>query len=292
MADIEPVEGPWEIPPSRAHVGLARLIQQDKEFREYTFLFLERTFLREFDHLAKQRPDDDAHIWIGNNDAEYGLFVVPRFKNGRWENDRSEIRRLKHRYWSIGHVMEAGFVVPQKNQLLRFQDLGQLLTFYEATLIRPSGSIHEQKLASRYCDYVREHSKPTDVPFLVPQFRYAGLEREHKYRLDYCVIDPYTLSRFGFELSPWSSHGQMKKIGGLTQKAVNEIARGNFEKELRKAKDYFRTHGVFVQIYTDEDLKHPDQIFDEVRRCLESSKPHTQLKFNTVQEFMKFKIPR
>ncbi len=36
----------------------------------------------------------------------------PRFANGQCENDKSEIRHFPHRYFSIGHVLATGLVIP------------------------------------------------------------------------------------------------------------------------------------------------------------------------------------
>jgi hypothetical protein len=70
-------------------------------------LFLKRSYLKHFDELSRVRPHlTESEIWIGQNKADYGLLITPRYVNGVWENDRSEIRHFPKLYWTIGHVLE------------------------------------------------------------------------------------------------------------------------------------------------------------------------------------------
>jgi hypothetical protein len=69
-------------------------------------------------------------LWIGQEHANYGLAVTPRFANGEWENDKSEIRAFNHGYWTIGHVMETGLIIPGRDKIFRFNDVDQYLLFF------------------------------------------------------------------------------------------------------------------------------------------------------------------
>jgi hypothetical protein len=266
---------------------LWKRIKKHKVLQEYTILFLKRSFLKHFDELSKNRPPvEEAEIWIGQENANYGLLVTPRFRNGQWENDKSEIRAFPKAYWTIGHVMQTGLVIPGKDKIFKFGDIEQYLLFFQDTLVRNSGSKYEYELAGHYCDYVRSSPNPELVPLLIPEFRYAGLMVKHIYRLDFMVINPYTLDKIGFELSPWSSHGYLKKIGSLTQKKINELAADNFAKEMRKHRAYFKEHGVFCLIFTDDVLKDTKALFEEeVLPYLEPEKPQVQLSFEIMEEF-------
>ncbi|MHB8225994.1 hypothetical protein [Acidithiobacillus sp.] len=266
---------------------LWKRIKKYKVLQEYTILFLKRSFLKHFDELSKNRPPvEEAEIWIGQENANYGLLVTPRFRNGQWENDKSEIRAFPKAYWTIGHVMQTGLVIPGKDKIFKFGDIEQYLLFFQDTLVRNSGSKYEYELAGHYCDYVRSNPNPELVPLLIPEFRYAGLEVKHIYRLDFMVINPYTLDKIGFELSPWSTHGYLKKIGNLTQKKINELAADNFAKEMRKHRAYFKEHGVFCLIFTDDVLKDTKALFeDEILPYLEPEKPQVQLSFEIIEEF-------
>jgi hypothetical protein len=89
---------------------------------------------------------------------------------------------------------------------------------------------------------------------LIPEFRYEGKEREHRYRLDFCIIDPFTMQKVGYELSPWSTHGYLSKLKGLTQKEINDMAKDNFEREMTKHRSFFSKDGIYALIYTDTQL--------------------------------------
>lgn len=256
------------------------LITDHKEFKEYTILFLKRSYLNHFDKLSKNRPTvDAAELWIGQQNANYGLLVTPRFKDEKWENDKSEIRAFSKTYWSIGHV------IPNQEKIFKFNDIEQYLLFFQDTLVRNSGSKYEYEIAGHYCDYVKSSANPELVPLLIPEFRYAGLLQKHIYRLDFLIINPYTLNKVGFELSPWSTHGYLRKINGLTQKKINEMAADNFAKEMKKHRAYFKKHNVFCLIYTDDDLQDTKNIFEEeILPYLEPEKPPVQLEFQIIEE--------
>ncbi|MFT4435048.1 topoisomerase [Caballeronia sp. 15715] len=264
-------------------------VKKNKKVREWLRLFLTRTYLRNYEALSKPRPsDEDASIWIGQNNASYGIFVTPRFRNGAWENDRSEIRHFKPKYWTIGHVLQTGLVIPDEDDVIWFKSVDQYLAFFRQTLVRNSGSIHEREIAKRYCDFVKTNPAPLDVPLLIPELRYGGKDAKHEYRLDFTIINPHTLAKIGFELSPWSSHGALAGTKGKSQKEINEEAKGNFEKEMRKLKAYFRKRGIPILVYTDEDLLDKDGLFAEISKYLSPKKVAKQLEFHAIEDFLAF----
>jgi len=122
---------------------------------------------------------------------------------------------------------------------------------------------------------------------LIPELRYDGREVKHKYRLDSCIIDPDTMNRVGFELSPWSSHGALTGTKEKTQKEINAEASANFDKEMKKHKDFFRKHDVFVLIYTDADLKNIDGVFNDIAKYLTPKAASKQLEFHIMSTFFK-----
>jgi hypothetical protein len=262
----------------------------DKTVRNYIVTFLKRTYLRNHHSLARVRPTvEESEVWIGQERASYGLLVTPRFVEGKWENDKSEIRKFPHDYWTIGHVLASGLVVPNDPDRMEFPNVKAYLTFFKNTLVRASGSEHERGLADRYVKYVLNQPDPTKVPLLIPEFRYGGTALKHKYRLDFTVIDPYTMQKVGFELSPWSSHGKLTGTKEKTAKEINSEALANFEKEMTKHKDYFRQHGVYALIYTDTDLSNPDKLFEEIKRYLVPKKLSHQLEIHALDELHRFK---
>ncbi len=257
-------------------------------FKKYLLLFLKRSYLKHFEELSKKRPDPmRSELWIGQTNANYGLLVTPRFKNGRWRNDNSEIRAFKQGYWTIGHIMETGLVIPDRDKIFKFNDIDQYLLFFTDTLVRNSGSKYEYDIAEQYANYVRKSDNPLNVPLMIPEFRYRGLDKQHKYRLDFLIINPYTLDKVGIELSPWSTHGYLSKTKKLTQKEINEMAQDNFEKEMKRHRSYFRKHEIFTLIYTDKQLTDCKALFEnEIMEYLQPEKPTTQLSFQVMEEFL------
>lgn len=267
------------------------LLRKYPVFKEYLFLFLRRVYLRNYESLSKKRPIlEDSEIYIGQNNASYGILITPRFVDGYWENDKSEIRHFKKKYWSIGHILETGFVIPGRNKRMNFKSIEDYLDFFENVIVRNSGSKYEMAIAELYTQYVLNHIDPESIPLLIPEFRYEGIDVVHKYRLDFTIIESKELNKIAFELSPWSSHGYLSKTKSLSQKDINAMAQDNFEKEMKKHKDFFRKHGIFSLIYTDHDLKHIKSIFEDMKRYLEPKSIGKQLKFHILNDFFTNKI--
>lgn len=264
------------------------VLTKTKATKSYFLLFLQRAYLRHYDELVRTRPSAaDSEIWIGENNSDYGILITPRFNpDGEWENDRSEIRRFPKLYWTIGHVLTTGMVVQGDPTPISFATIDNYLNFFTKVLVRSSGSKYEREIAALYCSYVRSQEKPEDVPLLIPELRYRGKEKRHKYRLDFCVIDPVTLEKVGFELSPWSSHGHIASTAKKNQKQINAEALKNFEKEAGKLRDYFRKHRITTLIYTDAQLADTCKIFDDMSRYFYRSTEVTQMEFSLIEEFL------
>jgi hypothetical protein len=271
-----------------AHRRNFETFQQSKAAQEYFMLFLKRSYLKHFEELSRVRPHlSRSEIWIGQNKADYGLLITPRFVNGVWENDRSEIRRFPRLYWTIGHVLESGLVVQGDPDKIEFQTVEAYLSFFKNTLVRASGSPYEKAIAKSYVQFVRASNNPENVPLLVPEYRYEGAAAKHRYRLDFCIIDPFTMQKVGYELSPWSTHGYLSKLKGLTQAQINDMAKDNFEKEMSKHRSFFKKHGIFALIYTDKLLADMDSIFNDMKQYLVPVDKVVQLDFHLLDKFFK-----
>ena len=271
-----------------ACVWINNALRTSASFKEYLLLFLKRSYLKRFDELSKNRPsENDSEVWIGQENATYGLLVTPRFRNSQWENDKSEIRSFKCGYWTVGHVLSTGLVIPGQNEVMGFEDVEQFLRFFRNTLVRSSGSSYEYDIAGFYNDYVRNSADPLSIPLMIPEFRYDGLKRKHKYRLDFMITDPYTLNKVGFELSPWSTHGYLRKIKGLSGKEINKMAADNFTKEMRKHREYFKRYNVYTLIYADDALANCQKLFvEDIFPLLSPEKPDNPISFTTMEEFI------
>ena len=275
--------------PSSAHGRNFQLLQQCPRLQEYLYIFLQRVYLRNYEALSKKRPQaDDAIIWIGQRNAEYGIAVTPRFnrRSSQWENDKSEIRHFDKLYWSIGHILRTGLVIPGREEVIPFPNVDAYLNFFVNVLVRNSGSQYEYAIARMYRDYVLGTPDPESVPLLIPEFRYGGIDLAHRYRLDFTICDPFELTKVGYELSPWSTHGYLSKTKELSQKEINGMASDNFDREMRKHKDFFRRHGVFALIYTDADLEDLSGVFADMKRYLEPKSRPQQLRFHIIQDLL------
>ena len=267
------------------------LLTQSSSLKEYLQIFLARVYYRQSDALGRIRPDNDeqAVIWFGQEKQNYGIFITPRFNQDKaqWENDGSEIKYFPKLYWTIGHILYTGLMIPNREERLSFGSAEEYLAFFLNVLVRASGSEYEYKLAELYRNYVLRSDNKEDVPLLIPEYRYAGIASKHKYRLDFTLINPYTLQRFGFELSPWSTHGKLSRTKKMTQSQINECAKSNFEKEMTKHKEFFRAHNVFTRIYTDEDLKDIENIFAcDMIPILESRNTFTPTDFGIIDKLL------
>lgn len=258
-------------------------------FKKYLALFLQRSYFKHYDELSKQRPDvAEAILWIGQNNLHYGLAVTPRFNDdGEWENDKSEIRAFKYGYWTIGHVLATGLVIPGRDKTISFPDVQSYLTFFTEVLVRPTASKYQLDLAELYCKFVLTQPDPRSVPLLIPEYRYEGLEKKHKYRLDFLIINPYTLDKVGFELSPWSTHGMLSGTGSKTQKQINEIASDNFEREVEKQRSFFKKYNITVLIYSDKSLNDIKSIFEsDMLPLLTPEVPDGGISFRILEEIL------
>lgn len=275
----------------RAAYNFQQLLANDEDLLKYTTLFLKRTFWRNCNAISKVRPkEEEAILWIGQQNQVYGILITPRFRKGNWENDVSEIRHFKEDYFTIGHILETGLMIPYAEDAIRFDSVEQYLMFFKNTLVRASGSKYELDIAEKYCYFVRNSQNPEKVPLLIPELRYNGLENKHMYRLDFTIINPITLQKIGFEISPWSTHGYISGIKDKTQKEINEIAKQNFEKEMKKHKDYYRKFNIFTMIYTDSDLQNIDNIFNDMKEYLEPKRENKQLLEAAIDKLKNFNI--
>lgn len=252
-------------------------------FKKYVNLFLQSSFLKHYDEHYKTKPKlDESSYWFGNNDDEFGLLVTPRFNAGQWENDNSEIRHFKHPYWTLSHVMETGLCYMSEEKMRTFSKLEDYLQFFR-DLVRRTKSKYQLEIADRYIEYVSEHEDPLSIPILIPELRYDPFKNKHEHRLDFLIINPWSMEKSGFEFSPWSSHGQLSGAK-RTLTEYNKEAKENFEKEMRKHKKYWRKFGVSYIVYTDEDLADMDEIWNEMRNHLENSEEAEQLELALLSE--------
>jgi hypothetical protein len=255
-------------------------------FRKYCNLFLRRSFLKRYDDLSKTRPHQDhASYWFGVNDADFGLFISPRFNKNtdQWENDVSEIRVFNEPYWTIGHILKTGICYPDEDRKKLFNTVDEYLDFFYDQ-IRLTKSTYQKQIAKKYIAFVQSSQTPKSIPLLLPEVKFSP-GRKHKYRLDFLVIDPYTMDKIGIELSPWSTHGYLSGKHKTMQELNNE-ALSNFDREVQKIKDYYKKHNIYTLIFPDSDLQSTDKIFEDITRHLNPKKPSQQYSLDLFNEFL------
>ncbi|MGF1747007.1 topoisomerase II [Vibrio minamisatsumaniensis] len=242
---------------------------QDLVLREYLFLFLTRNFYRNFKERIRSKPNESLwSIWFGSGNLVWGLLISPEMRNDDWAVDRSEIRRSDFNFWTIRHVMKTGLIDPESNEPVKFKNSDDFIQFYRSVLKRVSNSQYEKAIADRYIDYLKKSDTPYEEPFLIPELRYAGKETKHKYRLDYTILNPYTMELVGFEISPSSTHMAIPKIKDVKKVEMNRDLSLKWTKEMEKRNDYFSKFGITTITFTDEELKDIDACFDRISKYL------------------------
>lgn len=242
---------------------------QDTVLREYLFLFLTRNFYRNFKERVRSKPNESLwSIWFGSGNLMWGLLISPEMRNDDWAVDRSEIRRSDFNFWTIRHVMKTGLIDPESNEPVRFKKPDDFIQFYRSVLKRVSNSQYEKAIADRYIDYLKKSDAPYEEPFLIPELRYAGKETKHKYRLDYTILNPYTMELVGFEISPSSTHMAIPKIKDVKKVEMNRDLSLMWAKEMEKRNNYFSKFGITTITFTDEELKDIDACFDIISKYL------------------------
>jgi hypothetical protein len=242
---------------------------QDEFLKQYVFRFLERNFYRNYKERTRQKPDDALwSVWFGPGDLSWGLIIAPAHRDNAWTNDKSQMRRENYTYWTIGHVLATGLYDPTTKEPIKFADVGAVIAFFQSILKRVSNSQYERAICDRYLNYLLRSAEPQEEPILIPEFRYAGSERKHEYRIDFTVLNGHTFQFTGFELSPASTHIKAEKVAGKTQAQLNQELSVAWQKEVTKRNAYFQTYGVTVVTFADEDLKNIDKCFTHIETSL------------------------
>ena len=164
--------------------------------------------------------------------------------------------------------MRTGLVYPREDNRRRFENLDSFYEFYYDNIARSTNSLYEKRICEKYIEYLQESSCPLEEPFLIPEFRYLGLCRDHMYRLDFTVLNQHTRKYVGFEISPASSHMSIARAKERTQKDMNEELREKWEKEMSKRNSYYKNFDISVVSFTDSRLQDINTCFEEIRRTL------------------------
>ncbi len=271
--------------------GAYRLITllAEPEVCKYLELFLERNFYRNYRARIRAKPSRiHWSLWFGDNRLPWGLLITPVRRRGAWTNDVSEIRRTEFDYWTVGHVLHAGLVDPDSLEPIRFAGLREFYAFYRSVLSRVSQSQYEKMIADHYLSYIARSSAPLAEPLLVPELRYAGLHRQHKYRLDFAILNSHVFEFIGFEISPHSSHMSVTGMRDKSQKVINEDLARKWNKEMAKRNEYFETYGITTITFTDSHLEDVPACFSKIEDVISrrpSRAPQPAVAWEAVRSF-------
>lgn len=192
---------------------------QDKECCQYFEIFMKRYFEKNKNELIKIKPTEKMYeLWFGDNKHCYGLLITPTYREiypekvMRWENDQSEIRKVKFRYWSVAHILETGIITYNATKKIEFKTIDDLIYFYKAVFYDNSKSKYERAIMMRYFYLLKTNTDYNNIAFLIPELRFQKAQ-EHKYRLDFTVACAEESNKnIGFELSPDSTHAYTKDM--------------------------------------------------------------------------------
>jgi hypothetical protein len=272
---------------SRESPSMIQQIFKIRTIREYILLFLERDFYKHYKIRIKDKPQENLwSIWFGAENLFWGMLIVPRFIDGAWENKPSHVRKVNFDYWTIGHIIHTGFIDPENNTVVNFKDLNDLLTFYQSILKRVSNSLYEKQIYDFYIEYLKNSDDPFSEPFLIPEFRYDGLKQQHKYRLDFTILNCFTGERIGFELSPQSTHMAVAGIRAKTQLEMNKDLALKWKREMQKRNEYFQQFGITIITFTDDDLKDMHNCFKAMQYYLTKRKSERKSVENLIEEII------
>ncbi|MBS1712968.1 MAG: topoisomerase II [Armatimonadetes bacterium] len=237
---------------------------------EYAKKLIVRTFYRTRHERTRHKPHEDLwSLWFNENKQIWGLLISPAYRNDEWVNDKSEMRRAAFGYWTVGHILSTGLVVPGSRDKTEFADVNQLTTFYRNVLSKGSCSHYEQAIYDKYIDYVRNSSNPDTEPLLIPELRYEGRDKQHKYRLDFSILNSHVQEQTGFELSPASTHMNVNDTATpMTRTAANASVSKKWSTEMQKRNDYFAKFGISVVTFADSDLQEIDSCWTVMRSYL------------------------
>lgn len=267
------------------------LLYQDDLVREYILLYQERNYYSHIEERQRQKPDRNLwEVWFGDQ-IVWGLFIAPALlPDGSWRVDHSEIRRAQYEFWTIGHIASVGgFINAQTNQLYRLNSPDDFLNFYQNIVFSLSRSQYEKAICERYISYLQHSANPLAEPFLIPELRYEGKDKQHRYRLDFTILNPYTFEYTGFELSPSSTHMHVEKVAGKTQTAMNKELSEQWQRECSKRREYYSRYGINTITFADKDLKDIDSCFAVIVEHLQKRRVKRHLS-NIIDEIKQIRF--
>lgn len=220
--------------------------------KEYALYFLEQNFYNQMNERIRIKPDTnlyEIHMgknWNKGNRCIRSLYITPRFREGIWENDKSEIRRVGFDYYTIGHLLHAGMVLhkAQGTELVKYKQFDE----WKPILYPPDELENDEKqFVQCYLEYVENNiQKLNTIPLLLPQFRYGGLQEKHKYRADFLILN------YQDRMNP-------KKI--IVELSRNQVHDNIGEKDAIRRNDFIRKYECALIELRDYELTRMKETF-------------------------------
>lgn len=249
---------------------------KDEECSLYFKTFMERYFERNKETIQKEKPKEELYeVWFGDNNNCFCLMITPVFRAEddktppKWENDKSEIRKVGFRYWSVNHVLKTGVINMINSSKVSFDDINSLINFYKINFYDKSKSIYEREIMNRYFELLRNTDDYDNIAFLIPEFRLLKGAERHKSRLDFTILAVEDDSKsIGFEISPDSTHAMILNIKDKSEDAIIKELSNKFHKEMSKSNDFYSAYDIHIETFTQIELRNIRDCFEEIKKYL------------------------
>jgi len=242
---------------------------RDDKILYYIKIFLKRNFYKNY--KARTRTKAPEYMWsvyLGDNPNCWEINLSPVIEEDTIRVDRSEMIRALYNFWTVGHLLSTGIIDHDKGKVRvrRFRDIEDYRNFMIDVFRKRSRSQYEKIFIDEYFDYLKTLNDQTlfDTPLLIPEYRYGDPKDIHSKRLDFVILNPYTMDFVGFELSPQSTHMSIKGKDKKTQKLLNEELKEQWLKEMSKRNQFCIDHGVEVLTFVDEHFPDMKQHFKDI----------------------------
>lgn len=224
-------------------------IFKNETLNTYIKLFLERDFYRHIFSLSREKVGEDlTEIYFGKNytddniDNIKALFIKTRLYNRRfksppeWESHYHQITNAPYTYYSIKHLLTEGIVLRNERKFFR-----NIEEFYNLENLTETPD--EYEFLKCYLNYIDNFDDKSKIPLLIPQFRFDKEKKNHKYRLDFLIMNynTYPAKKIGIELSRTQTH-------------INEADR-------QKRNSFFEKYGITILEFTELELSNIKELF-------------------------------
>jgi hypothetical protein len=167
------------------------------EFRElqtYMVAHLCTYYLNYKQSLEKEKPIyAKSIVSFRNRDVNYELLITPRFGEGKWENDKSEIRLFKPQYWSIGHILKTGLCYSGKQYRIPKRSIRTLIELLWQFEDIKNPLPEERRILEIYVTTLNNAKNPSDIPILFINAGFGNYSDKAFKHNTYMLIDSESL---------------------------------------------------------------------------------------------------